>query len=93
LEQASTGAAHLEMAHSSQCPAPHSSAQNCFAHWTTGNKEPVASPHPEAMHFCVAAITERVGYENVSTFGRLFNRQVGHSSGRYRETSIRPDGR
>jgi AraC-like DNA-binding protein len=40
----------------------------------------------------VAEITERIGYENVSTFVRLFRSEVGHSPARYRSLT-RADGR
>ena len=33
----------------------------------------------------VAAITERAGYEDTSTFVRMFNRRVGHTPARYRQ--------
>jgi len=33
----------------------------------------------------VSAITERAGYEDTSTFVRMFNRRVGHTPARYRQ--------
>jgi len=41
----------------------------------------------ESTTLRVSEVTERVGYENVSTFVRLFRREVGHSPARYRTIS------
>lgn len=52
-----------------------------------------ARRHLEGTSWSIAQITERIGYEDVSSFIRLFKRETGLSPGEYRERFNRRPGR